>query len=72
MKKTFTLYLITTKTVCVPNEDYYARGNDWYEGDIQMLQEIESFDTEELAINYIQELKADNKYSYTILPTYTV
>lgn len=70
----YTVYLLDSKvdTVCVPSEDYYARGNDWWEDQIYnfTLTEIKSFSSMEEATSFLEKEELEEG-DYTILPIFT-
>lgn len=65
-------YIIATvveKTVCVPSNDYYARGDDWSRNEITHIEEFQkTFDTIEEGIEYINENLPKGRYLF--LPVY--
>ncbi len=69
MKKTFQIFMFCSKEVCIPSTDYYAKGNDWSQDEVQYLRYIEEYNSEEEAIKALERIK-DPQNEYTILPIY--
>lgn len=63
----YQLFRITTKKVCVPSTDYYARDNDWQTEKIKTLELMQQYETEEEAE---EDLRYYPKEQYVILPIY--
>ena len=60
-------------TVCVPSSDYYARGGDTQEQDIDVLQTYDEFDSHDEAVQHLVSNKGDySKGEFTIMPIFTI
>lgn len=73
MKKTFDIYEIIEKEVCIPNDNYYRSNNDWndWREHTITVQEFVAgeFSTHEEAVIHIEQNLGKGKF--TIIPTYT-
>lgn len=68
MKKVFVILELTDIKICQPSSDYYARNNDWDQGDIQNFIPLsERFESEDEAIS---QLNMYEKGQFIILPMY--
>lgn len=58
MKKVYRVYSLSTKEVCVPSTDYYARSDDWYRDDLDILLQESSdvLNSLEEAEEFIKEM----------------
>lgn len=73
MKKVFIIYWIKDKDIHVPSQDYYARNNDSSTDTIDVLNQMQTFDTYEEAEQNLLNPPEDSEWQkgiYVILPAY--
>lgn len=70
MKKVYTIFVLTSKDVHAPSEDYYARNNQAQTDTITVLQEYHTADTESECEAYLLTGNPVPKGTYVILPTF--